>query len=115
MTQHGHFIPAKGGLYVSVVADIVVIVIHRGVIHAVVYRDAALELCAAGALAPFRIAVINIVHIVALQITAIGLAQVGVLIAIGGDVKVGAGPASLCHAVVDELPQHGHFVPTKGG
>ena len=74
LPQHGHFVPTKGGLYVGVLVDIVVVIVHLGVIYAIVYRNTSLKLGAAGALAAFGMAIIDVVHVVALQIAAVGLA-----------------------------------------
>ena len=92
---------------IRILVDIIVVVVDRRIIQAVarIVGHIALALCAAGSMQPCRLAPADIMAVVARPGASVGLAQIGILIAIAHGVKLRAGLLGLRHALLNKVVQ----------
>ena len=95
----------EGLLYVAIAGEVVLGVVDGSVVHAARPGYEALELRAAGSVAPLLLAAHKVVRVVAGEVGAKGGAEIGVLIVVALHVERLGAAAALRHAVVDEVIQ----------
>ena len=94
--------------HIRILVNIIVVVVDRRIIQSVtrIVGCITLQLRAAGSMQPRRLAPADIMAVVARPGTSVGLAQIGILIAIAHGVKLRAGLLRLGHALLHEVVQH---------
>ena len=96
----------------GILRDVVIVIIHRSVVHAAVNRHIILHLGAAGAVQASGLTPADIVVIITGPGIAIGLAQFRILEAIAHGIELGACLLMVSHTLLHEVAQDSRIVIT---